>query len=85
MVFVEGICRGYTYEAIERAIAHHPEKKIRLFRQKGKGKGDAVCLGFQNASGDIFMILDADMTVPPEDPLGSMMPLSQVKGNSSTE
>jgi ubiquinone/menaquinone biosynthesis C-methylase UbiE len=67
LVFVEGNSRDHTYEAIERAIAHHPEKKIRLFKQKGKGKGDAVRLGFQNASGDIFMILDADMTVPPED------------------
>jgi ubiquinone/menaquinone biosynthesis C-methylase UbiE len=67
LVFVEGNSRDQTYETIERAIAHHPEKKIRLFKQKGKGKGDAVRLGFQNASGDIFMILDADMTVSPED------------------
>ena len=38
-----------------------------LFRQNGKGKGDAVRLGFEKASGDILMILDADITVPPED------------------
>jgi glycosyltransferase involved in cell wall biosynthesis len=31
------------------------------------GKGDAVRLGFIQAGGDILMILDADLTVPPED------------------
>jgi ubiquinone/menaquinone biosynthesis C-methylase UbiE len=67
LVFVEGNSSDHTYEAIESAIAKHPERKIILFKQKGKGKGDAVRLGFQNASGDILMILDADMTVPPED------------------
>ena len=36
-------------------------------RQPGRGKGDAVRFGFEKAEGDILMILDADMTVPPED------------------
>jgi glycosyltransferase involved in cell wall biosynthesis/SAM-dependent methyltransferase len=31
------------------------------------GKGDAVRKGFAAASGEILMILDADLTVPPED------------------
>ncbi len=67
MVFVEGNSMDNTYETIEKAVAAHPERKARLFRQTGKGKGDAVRLGYDNASGDILMILDADMTVPPED------------------
>ncbi len=67
LVFVEGHSRDDTYAAIERAIAEHPERRCRLLRQKGKGKGDAVRLGFQEASGDVLMILDADLTVPPED------------------
>jgi glycosyltransferase involved in cell wall biosynthesis/SAM-dependent methyltransferase len=33
----------------------------------GKGKGDAVRKGFAAATGDVLMILDADLTVPPED------------------
>jgi glycosyltransferase involved in cell wall biosynthesis len=36
-------------------------------KQDGKGKGDAVRKGFANASGEVLMILDADLTVPPED------------------
>ena len=35
--------------------------------QHGKGKGDAVRTGFDAAQGDVLMILDADLTVPPED------------------
>ncbi len=32
-----------------------------------QGKGHAVRLGFDAAEGDVLMILDADLTVPPED------------------
>ena len=67
MIFVEGHSSDNTYERIESVMASFPHKKCRLFRQTGKGKGDAVRLGFDKAEGDILMILDADMTVPPED------------------
>ncbi len=67
LIFVEGHSSDDTYGAIEKAIAEHPEMRCKLFRQTGAGKGDAVRLGFANASGDILMILDADLTVPPED------------------
>jgi ubiquinone/menaquinone biosynthesis C-methylase UbiE len=67
LVFVEGHSQDDTYSAIEREIAAHPERKTQLHRQAGIGKGDAVRLGFAKAKGDILTILDADMTVPPED------------------
>lgn len=38
-----------------------------MHQQSGKGKNDAVRLGFSRSTGDLLMILDADMTVPPED------------------
>ena len=66
LVFVEGGSSDQTYETIERAIAAHPERNSKLFKQAGKGKGDAVRLGFSKATGDILIILDADLTVPPE-------------------
>jgi glycosyltransferase involved in cell wall biosynthesis len=40
---------------------------IKIAQQEGKGKGDAVRKGFALTSNDILMILDADLTVPPED------------------
>jgi SAM-dependent methyltransferase len=67
LVFVEGHSRDNTYAAIEREIAVHPSASARLFRQTGIGKADAVRLGFSEAHGDVLMILDADLTVPPED------------------
>ncbi len=67
LIFVEGHSKDGTWEAIEREIAAHPGRRARAFRQPGKGKGDAVRRGFAEAAGDVLMILDADLTVPPED------------------
>jgi hypothetical protein len=67
LIFVEGNSTDDTYAAIERELALRPGRDARLFRQIGKGKGDAVRLGFAHATGEVLMILDADMTVPPED------------------
>jgi ubiquinone/menaquinone biosynthesis C-methylase UbiE len=67
IIFVEGHSSDDTYQVIEKAMANHPERKCKLLRQTGSGKGDAVRMGFEAASGDILMILDADLTVPPED------------------
>jgi SAM-dependent methyltransferase len=67
VVFVEGHSRDNTYETIEREIPLHPSTPSLLFRQPGIGKADAIRLGFEKATGDILMILDADLTVPPED------------------
>ncbi|MFH1117190.1 MAG: bifunctional class I SAM-dependent methyltransferase/glycosyltransferase family 2 protein [Pseudomonadota bacterium] len=67
IVFVEGHSSDSTYEAIQREMASRPDRRCKLFRQTGEGKGDAVRMGFEQADGDILMILDADLTVPPED------------------
>jgi SAM-dependent methyltransferase len=67
IVFVEGHSRDNTYEAIEQALIAHPDWKCQLWRQTGVGKGDAVREGFTHATGEILMILDADLTMPPED------------------
>ena len=67
LVFVEGHSSDSTYESIQAAIKQFPERTAKLLAQSGEGKGDAVRMGFENASGDVLMILDADLTVPPED------------------
>jgi SAM-dependent methyltransferase len=64
LIFVEGHSTDDTMATIERHAAGRPCK---VLRQTGKGKGDAVRLGFSRAGGDIVMILDADLTVAPED------------------
>jgi SAM-dependent methyltransferase len=68
IVFVDGSSTDGTPAEIERVIAAHPEWRITLLHQgSGTGKGDAVRKGFAAATGDVLMILDADLTVPPED------------------
>lgn len=67
LIFVEGNSHDGTLEEIYRMIKKHPERAISVYPQKGKGKADAVRLGFDHALGDILMILDANLTVPPEE------------------
>ena len=67
LVFVEGHSSDDTYAALQAQIKEFPDRNCKLLKQPGRGKGDAVRLGFKAASGDILAILDADMTVPPED------------------
>ncbi|MCR4336946.1 MAG: glycosyltransferase [Candidatus Omnitrophica bacterium] len=66
-IFVEGGSKDGTYEEVERIIQKYFDKDIKLFKQVGRGKADAVRVGFGHATGDILMILDADLTVAPED------------------
>ena len=66
VLFVEGGSTDDTYAVIERAITD-TQLPCKLFRQSGSGKGDAVRTGFEHANGDILMILDADLSVAPED------------------
>ncbi len=66
MIFVEGGSMDETYAVIEKHIQQNPEKRCKLLKQTGTGKADAVRLGFEHAQGDVLMILDADLTVPPE-------------------
>jgi len=51
---------------MERVKQAHPTKDIKVMRQPGKGKADAVFTAFDAARGDVLIILDADLTMPPE-------------------
>lgn len=67
LIFVEGHSRDDTWKEIERLPGDFPNRRIKVLRQTGKGKGNAVREGFAAATGDILMILDADLTMPPEE------------------
>ncbi len=67
IIFIEGNSTDDTWEQMQKLPEKYPEWDIKIGQQAGKGKGDAVRKGFAMATGDILMILDADLTVPPED------------------
>lgn len=67
VIFIEGHSKDNTWDEIQRVIRDNPERNLRALRQTGKGKGNAVREALAEARGDIVMILDADLTVPPEE------------------
>jgi len=67
VIWIEGNSTDDTAERIREMIERNPEKNWRFLQQPGKGKGDAVRHAFASARGDILIILDADVTVAPED------------------
>jgi hypothetical protein len=70
VIFVEGHSSDGTWEEVQRVIASHGARfkrfKLAAYQQTGKGKSDAVRLGFSKATHDLITILDADLTMPPE-------------------
>jgi 2-polyprenyl-3-methyl-5-hydroxy-6-metoxy-1,4-benzoquinol methylase len=66
-IFIEGNSSDGTYEEMLRVQQAYPEVDMKVMKQTGKGKGNAVREAFDVATCDILMILDADLTTPPED------------------
>lgn len=80
LLFVDGNSTDGTVEKIHEMIEQHPERDIKFMPQVPAedddrppdlmlrlGKGDAVRKGFAAATGEMLMILDSDISVPPED------------------
>ena len=71
IIFIEGNSTDKTWEKIQLVKNKYNNKKagftIKSFKQKGKGKAEAVFFGFEKASKEVLFILDADLTMPPEE------------------
>ncbi|MDP8261830.1 MAG: glycosyltransferase [Candidatus Ancaeobacter aquaticus] len=83
LIFVDGNSTDGTVEKINDMKEKYKDKKdISLIHQgDGKGKGDAVRKGFAAAKGDVLMILDSDLTVPPEELPQFYCALSEGRGD----
>lgn len=67
LIFVEGHSTDDTWDEILRIKEkYQASHNIHSYQQTGKGKADAVRLGFSHATGELLTILDADLTMPPE-------------------
>ena len=68
IIFVEGHSIDNTWDEIEKVCNNYKGPfKLRKYKQIGRGKADAVWQGFEKSTGDILIILDADLTVMPEE------------------
>ena len=68
LIFVEGGSSDDTWQRIQDVVRRYTrDRRVVAARQDGRGKGDAVRKGFAVAQNEILMILDADLTVPPEE------------------
>ncbi len=68
VIFVEGHSTDNTWDVVNEAVANYQGDMIlSVHRQTGKGKRDAVRLGFAESTGDVLAILDGDISVPPEE------------------
>ena len=80
IIFVEGGSTDGTYDEIQRVMQEFPDKNISCYKQEGTHKIGAVHTGFKHASGDVLMILDGDLTVPPEELPKFLQALADRKG-----
>ena len=67
IIFIEGYSKDNTWDEIQRVAALYPQRQIKLLKQQSTGKGGAVREAFAAATGDLLFILDADLTMPPEE------------------
>jgi SAM-dependent methyltransferase len=67
ILFVEGGSQDESLAECHRVKEVYTDRDISVLTQDGVGKGDAVRKGFAAAKGDILMILDADLSVDPEE------------------
>ncbi len=81
LIFIEGHSQDNTLDTIKRMLLKYPDRNAKLFQQEGNGKGDAVRLGFKEANEDILMVLDSDLSVPPEDLILFYNALEENKGD----
>lgn len=69
LVFIDGNSVDGTFEEIQRCAEKYGGNwhRVKVIQQTGKGKGQAVHQAFHECEGNILMILDSDLTMPPEE------------------
>jgi len=80
IIFCDDKSTDKTRAEIERMIAKHADKDIRLVDGPGLCKSKNVWAGFDAAKNDLLMILDADLTVMPEELPRFLAAISTNKG-----
>jgi glycosyltransferase involved in cell wall biosynthesis len=67
IIFCDDKSTDGTADEVRRMQALYPQRNIRLLNGPGICKAENVWTGFRGSRGDVLMILDADLTVMPEE------------------
>jgi hypothetical protein len=67
IIFSDDRSRDGTADEVRRVQKLYPERDIILVEGPGISKSKNVWTGFEHATGDVLVILDADLTVMPEE------------------
>jgi SAM-dependent methyltransferase len=67
IIFCDDKSTDGTADEVRRMQELYPDRDIRLLDGPGICKAENVWTGFRGATGDVLMILDADLTVMPEE------------------
>ncbi len=67
IIFCDDKSTDGTPEIVREMMKKYPQRDIKLYDGPGISKSENVWVGFDQAQGDILMILDADLTVIPEE------------------
>ncbi len=67
IIFCDDKSTDGTADEVRRVQKLYPDRDIRLLEGPGICKAENVWTGFRGAKGDVLMILDADLTVMPEE------------------
>lgn len=82
VTFIEGGSKDNTFNAINKEIKDNKPSWMQatIYKQNGRGKNNAVKLGLSKAKNEILMILDADLTVKPNELIKFYNAVSEGKG-----
>ena len=83
VIFVDDGSSDETRDKILAVMAHDPRIRL-LAYDANHGKANAVRAGFAAARNDVLMIVDADMSVAPEDLPKFLVPIQAGNASSST-
>ena len=76
VVVVDDCSTDGTRERVEHVAKQYGEGEIRIFHhEKNRGKGAALRTGFEQATGDILLVQDADLEYNPEDYVRLLEPI----------
>ncbi|MEM6675086.1 MAG: glycosyltransferase family 2 protein [Planctomycetota bacterium] len=80
IVLVDDGSKDRSREIMAELASAHPEVRT-IHHEENKGKGGALQTGFQNVTGDVVLVQDADLEYDPDDYAALLQPILEGKAD----